>query len=70
MAEERVTLRDIYAAVNRLEDKFDRRIVNIEKDVDDLKSFQNKALGVVSILAMFTSLVANFIWQSITGQRS
>ena len=56
--------------VNRLEDKFDKRILNIEKDIDDLKRFQNKALGVVSILAMFTSLVVNYIWQSITGQKS
>lgn len=69
MAEERVTLRDIYAAVNRLEDKFDKRIVNVEKDVNDLQRFQNKALGIVSVLAIFTSLVANAIWQSITGQR-
>lgn len=70
MSEEKVTLRDIYAAVNRLEDKFDRRIVVLEKDVNELQKFQNKALGIVSVLAVFTSLVANAIWQSITGQRS
>lgn len=62
-----VTLRDIYEAVNRLEDKFDKRLKDVEEDIDKLESFQNKALGVAAVLSSFISLIATFIWNKLTN---
>lgn len=62
-----VTLRDIYDAVERLEAKLDRRIEKIEARTDSLETFQNRALGIVSVFSVFISLIANFIWTRITG---
>lgn len=67
MTEDRVTLRDIYKAVERVEDKMDKRIEALEKEVDDLQSFQNRALGIISVASVFFSLAATFIWNKITG---
>lgn len=65
MAESRVTLKDIYDALNRVEDKYDRRFDNIEKDIDDLQKFQNKALGVLMVVASFVSVAINYIWNKV-----
>lgn len=67
-AEERVTLRDIYDVVNRLEDKFDGRLKAVEQDVEDIKTCQNRAIGIASVLASFVSLIATFIWNKLTNQ--
>lgn len=62
---ERVSLRDIYEAVNNLEDKMIKRIEKIESNVDSIQSFQNRLLGMVSLLSLFGSALATFIWQKI-----
>lgn len=70
MSSEKITLRDIYDVVNRLEDKVDKRITNVEDDIKELKSFQSRAMGVASVMAAFVSLIATFIWNRITGQNT
>lgn len=69
MAEDRVTLRDVYDAINRVEDnlkkEFNERITKVEKDVEEVKSFQNKLLGVVSALSLFFGSAAAYIWNRI-----
>lgn len=68
MSDDRVTLRDVYEAINRLEDKFDKRLGNVEEDVSALKAFQNRALGVLGLVALFGGAVSTFIWSKITGK--
>lgn len=63
-----VSMRDIYEAVQRLEDKMGQRIDKVEADVDGLKGFQNKALGILSVFSVFVSAIASFIWNKITGE--
>lgn len=67
MAAEKVTLRDVYDAFNRLEDKQDKRLAAIEAKIDNLESFQNKALGMLAVFAAFTSAITTFIWNKVTG---
>jgi len=66
MNEDKVTLRDIYDAVNRIEDKLTKRIDGIEEDVDELQSFQNRVLGISMALSVFISGAATFVWNKIT----
>lgn len=69
MSDEKVTLRDIYRAVERVEDKMDKRIETLEKDVDSLKAFQNRTLGIAGLFATVVSLASTYIWNKITGQQ-
>lgn len=72
MPEERVTLRDVYAALNRLEDKLGKnygdRFKAIEQDIEDIRSFQNKAIGVLGVLSLFFGAISNFIWERLLGK--
>jgi hypothetical protein len=70
MNTEKITLRDIYDVVNRLEDKVDKRITTVESEIKEMKSFQNRVMGVASVMAAFVSLLATFIWNRITGQHT
>lgn len=69
MTDDRVTLRDVYDAINRMEDnlkkEFNGRLTKVEKDIEDIKSFQNRFLGVMSILSLFLSAAATYIWNQI-----
>jgi len=68
MSNDTVSMRDIYDAVQRLEDKMGQRIEKVEADVDSLKGFQNKALGILSVISLFASAIASFIWDKISGK--
>lgn len=63
MARNEVTLRDVYDIVNRVEEKMDRTIGEVKKDVSDLKSFRDKAVLIASIFTTGLSLVFNLIWK-------
>ena len=64
---ERVTLKDVYDVVNRLQDKIEGRVAGIEKDVDELKSFHQKLIGMATLAAGFVSLLTTFIWNRVMG---
>jgi len=66
MPSDKVTLKDILEICNRLEDKMDDRLSKVEKDVDSLQGFQNKTLGILSVVTIFTSGLATFIWNRLT----
>jgi hypothetical protein len=68
VSEERVTLKDVYEVVNRIEDKMSQRIAETERRVDILESFQSRTLGVLSIITVFISLAATWVWGKITGE--
>lgn len=65
-----VTIDDIYRIVQRVEDKMDSRLKDVENDVDNLKSFQNKALGIVSLVGIFSGTIASFVWERIVGRQA
>lgn len=67
-----VTLKDIYEVVDRLENKIDGKIANLEKDVDrnaddigQLKSWRDRALGVLLFASILIPLIAQWLWERI-----
>ena len=67
MANSKVTLKDIYDVMNRLEDKMDKRLSDIEGRVDILEDFKSRILGIAAIIAAFTGTVTAWIWKKVTG---
>lgn len=68
MAGDSVSLRDIYEAVNSLEQKMTKSLDKIDERVNKLESFRDKTLGMVAILTSFISLAINFIWEKVVGK--
>ncbi len=67
MSSDKVTLRDIYQAVEKLEEKLDKRFEKNEDDIAELKAFQNKALGILGVFTTLVSLAVTFFWNKVTG---
>lgn len=68
MSDSRATLQDVYAVVNRLEDKLDTRLNDLERDVDDLKLLKGRLLGIGSVLVLLSSIVVDFAKRKILGE--
>lgn len=67
MSTERVTLRDIYEIVNRLEEKMDDKIALIDDRVGAIESFQNKILGIGAVLSAILGMGGAWFWTKLTG---
>lgn len=65
MSEDRVTLRDVYDALSRVEAKYDKRFEKIEQDIDQIKSFQNRMYGIAAVLSVFVSSAASYVWSKL-----
>ncbi len=63
-----ITLKDIYEVVNRLEDKTDKRLWDVEIRLDKVEDMQSKIIGAVSIVGLFVGGAVTWIWQRITGK--
>jgi hypothetical protein len=63
-----VSLNDIYTVVNRLEDKVDKRMVELECRVDKLENIQSKLLGGLSIVFLFVGGAVAWVWEKIRGK--
>ena len=59
-------LKDTNLAVNRLEDKIDRRLCEIENRVDTLEDFKGRILGIGSIIAALFGVIGAWIWDKLT----
>lgn len=67
MARAIITLQDVYNVVNRLEDKMDTRLKEIERRQDDQDNFRNKTMGVLGVFSVFVNLAATWIWGKVLG---
>jgi len=54
-------LKDVYSAVQRLEDKMDRRLVSAERRIDTLESFKDNLAGKLAIVVGFCTLTASLL---------
>lgn len=61
-----VTLNDIYQVVNRLEDKMDDRLKEVEGRVNILEDFRGKALGIMAVVMFVLSGIFTWVWERIT----
>lgn len=62
----KVTLKDIYEIVNRLEDKMDERLCSVEKRVDILEDFKSRILGIATIISVISGAVFSWFWERVT----
>lgn len=65
----RVTLKDVYEVVNRLEDKMDTRLKDLEDRVETNESFRNRFLGIAAVIGAFAGGAASIFWERITGKK-
>ena len=61
-----VNLRDIYDIVERLENKLDVRLKEVEKRTDNLENFNSKMTGVWLGITSLISLLGSWIWTKIS----
>ena len=65
MAKDQITLRDIYDAVGKLEEKIDKRISKGEERIESLESFRDRSLGIISIVSVIVGGVFTWIWKKV-----
>jgi len=65
MSTSKVTLNDVYAVVNRLEDKVDKRLCEVDMRVNRLEELKAQAALIVSILAVVVSVAISWAWNKI-----
>ncbi len=63
-----ITLKDIYEVVNRLEDKTDRRLQDVEIRLDKVEDMQSKIIGAVSIVGLFVGGAVTWVWDKVRGK--
>ena len=51
-------LKDVYQAVQRLEDKMDKRMVKMEEEVEEICKWKDNLSGKIAIVVGFASLCA------------
>lgn len=68
MNEERITLKDVYDAVYRVEDKLGKRLDDQDRKIQELKDFQNRALGILSAGTMLFSALISYFWDKVLRQ--
>lgn len=72
----KITINDVYNVVNRLEDKMDRKFERYEEEQDKIlsrvttiESFNNRALGVLSVVSVFVNIAASYVWNTVIGKK-
>lgn len=63
-----ISLRDLMNAINRIDDKYDRRFERMEDDMDRVKAFQNKALGILAVFSSFIAIGSGYVWNKVVGK--
>lgn len=70
MVKNSVSLRDVYDAVNNLEEKIDRKFEKFEDRVQNLESFRDRTFGFIAgvggLFGTISSLIVNFIFETFT----
>lgn len=65
MSKDTVTLRDVYAVMQRVEDKMDKRFEETDGRIDKIEGFQNKLMGIASILSVLFASGISFIYNKL-----
>ena len=64
----KVTLKDIYEVMYRLEDKMDKRMCAMEQRVDILEDFKSKILGIATIVSVVSGAIFSWLWEKLTKE--
>lgn len=69
MTKETVTLRDVYEAINKLEDRMAHRIEKIETDVDQNTTFRNQLIGKMTVIFAIIGVGVNWAWDIFVNRK-
>lgn len=67
MTANRPTTQDLWDVSNRIEEKLDKKFEALEARIRNIESYQNKAIGIISIIGTFVSIAAAYIWNKVIG---
>ena len=67
MTNSKVSLKDIYDVVNRLEDKMDKRLCGVESRVDILEDFKGKIVGMAAIISTIFGALVSWLFRKISN---
>jgi hypothetical protein len=67
MTNDKVSLKDIYEIVDRMEQKLDKRMCQLEGRVDVLEDFKARILGMAAVVAAFVGSVTAWLWKKVTA---
>lgn len=62
---QKISLKDIYEVVNRLEDKMDKRLHDVECRVDKMEDLQAKIVGGIGVVGLFVGGLITWAWERI-----
>lgn len=65
MTKNTITLKDVYDVVNRLEDKMDKRLTDLEDRMEVNEAFRNKAAVSLGVFTTFFTAFASWFWSDI-----
>jgi len=65
MTKDSVSLRDIYNAVNSLEDKLSKKMDKFDERLNILEAFRDRALGIMTVFTLFFSALASYVWKKV-----
>ena len=68
MPNTKITLNDIYQVVNRLEDKIDERLKDVEVRIDKVEDIQSRVIGGVAVVGLFVGGAITWFWDKIRGR--
>lgn len=67
MSRSNVTLKDLYDVQERIEAKLDKQFKDHEDRIRSIERYQNRAVGFISLIAIFSGAIASYVWNKITG---
>lgn len=68
MANDKITLRDIYEIVDRLEIKMDKRLYILENRTNALESFKDNLAGKITLFVGVLSICITIAWDWIKSK--
>ena len=69
MTNDKVTLRDVYDAVNSLEAKMTHRVEKLEVCVDDNTNFRNQLIGKMTVIFAVIGISVNWLWDIFVNKK-
>ena len=65
---DKITLRDIYEIVDRLETKMDKRLCLLENRTNTLESFKDNLAGKITLFVGVLSICITIVWDWLKGK--
>jgi len=69
MTNGKVTLKDVYGAINDLENKVVHRIEAVEQKVDENTDFRNQLIGKITVIFAAIGIGVNWLWDAIINNK-